>query len=907
MSAVDAFDAASAARANGDFAGAARNYAAAIRANPNMAEAYMNAGWVLGELGRRDEAAHSYRFGLKNRVWPADTTAAAHNNVGVIMRDLGRSDEAAAEWRAALAAKPDFGPSLENLARESSTVSDGGDAAGGARREGGDDDLGALSYSGLINAGNQHLDRGALSEAASLYRRAIPMRDPRHDGSAYVGLGAALHGSQRLREAVHVLAAGAKLNPGSPGMLMNLAIVRADLEQWKGSASAWRRALALDPTNAGAYRAAFGAVKNAKGAAAALPYLAHAAALDPTNWHNHYTSAHAYLHEAYLHAPNATSTAPTSSPTLPLRDPDMEAAALRALRPLHRQPISMRMRSQTGAEPPWTRAGGRGLLGDQPPPKSFEEIWHAQADKRAAAAAAGRQSGVIVYKLGPKATEVEHLRLSLRLLMRHHNRIFRYPILIAHDDDAKLDAAQREELVEVARGAELRFVRLSVALPSWISDRSVPEQVLGFPVAYRHMIRWKVGLLWEMEEVQRYEYVWSLDTDAFLLGPISYDVFGWMKARNASYGYVDVNVETPQVADGLSDCVDAFLRRRPKLSPTMLHRFRSRRDRRWDGSKFYTNFQVARREFGRSKGYRDLFDHIDRDGGIYRHRWGADPILFLAVNIFLEEDAVVHFDDVPYLHQHLVANLPAEPTGPLEIELPPTHLPAAADDGEAGCESGAATEPSHGGGGDSARVMLYATDASHLAAAVDALTLWRSSTACEKPLEVLACMEAVGGEDEEDSSLAQMVTASLPPRTSLVGERIAACAIDDEAHTAWSGAIQGLQASAAAQVDAAGVAAAVSLLRASAIFSAARTGGDHHPRWRLLLVCVDATDGSTMATTLAARMHGVDVLNLCDEPYSQDDGLPAARRTDAATASGVAGHHQQRRLSAVMDRAVGCE
>ena len=52
----------------------------------------MNAGWVLGELGRRDEAAHSYRFGLKNRVWPADTTAAAHNNVGVIMRDLGRSD-----------------------------------------------------------------------------------------------------------------------------------------------------------------------------------------------------------------------------------------------------------------------------------------------------------------------------------------------------------------------------------------------------------------------------------------------------------------------------------------------------------------------------------------------------------------------------------------------------------------------------------------------------------------------------------------------------------------------------------------------------------------------------------------------------------------------------------------------
>lgn len=42
-------------------------------------------------------------------------------------------------------------------------------------------------------------------------------------------------------------------------------------------------------------------------------------------------------------------------------------------------------------------------------------------------------------------------------------------------------------------------------------------------------------------------YVWSLDTDAFLLGPLSYDPFALMDARNASYGYIDVNVETPEV------------------------------------------------------------------------------------------------------------------------------------------------------------------------------------------------------------------------------------------------------------------------------------------------------------------------------------------------------------------------
>ena len=148
------------------------------------------------------------------------------------------------------------------------------------------------------------------------------------------------------------------------------------------------------------------------------------------------------------------------------------------------------MRSEDGAEPPWTRDRGRGLFGDEPPPLSLKQIWKAQARNRAAAAAAGRQSGLIVYKLGPKATEVEHLRLSLRLLMRHHNRAFRYPILIAHD--TALPPTLVRELTDIAAGTALRFARLEASLPPWVPAASVPDRVLGFPVAYRHMIRWKV-------------------------------------------------------------------------------------------------------------------------------------------------------------------------------------------------------------------------------------------------------------------------------------------------------------------------------------------------------------------------------------------------------------------------------
>ena len=52
-----------------------------------------------------------------------------------------------------------------------------------------------------------------------------------------------------------------------------------------------------------------------------------------------------------------------------------------------------------------------------------------------------------------------------------------------------------------------------------------------------------------MRELDEYEDAWSLDTDSFIQGPITYDVFGAMAAANATYGYMDVNVETASVAE----------------------------------------------------------------------------------------------------------------------------------------------------------------------------------------------------------------------------------------------------------------------------------------------------------------------------------------------------------------------
>ena len=168
-----------------------------------MSEAYLNIGWVLGQLGRQEDAAASYATGLQLGSWPAQTAAVAQNNRGALLRGMGRDEEARASFRAALAARPDFEQAADNLAAMADADGDGSGSGG---------------FVALINAANERLVSDRLAEAAELYRQALPLRDTRRDGAAYVGLGAALHGAGRLAEAKHVLELGAELNPASPGM-----------------------------------------------------------------------------------------------------------------------------------------------------------------------------------------------------------------------------------------------------------------------------------------------------------------------------------------------------------------------------------------------------------------------------------------------------------------------------------------------------------------------------------------------------------------------------------------------------------------------------------------------------------------------------------------------------------------
>jgi mannosyltransferase len=76
---------------------------------------------------------------------------------------------------------------------------------------------------------------------------------------------------------------------------------------------------------------------------------------------------------------------------------------------------------------------------------------------------------------------------------------------------------------------------------------------------------------------------------------------------------------------------------------------------------FWSNFEIARLDFFRSKQYNDYFETLDRSGGFWTERWGDAPVHSLAAGLFLEPEQIHYFRDIGYRHTtiaHCPANAP---------------------------------------------------------------------------------------------------------------------------------------------------------------------------------------------------------------------------------------------------------
>ena len=280
------------------------------------------------------------------------------------------------------------------------------------------------------------------------------------------------------------------------------------------------------------------------------------------------------------------------------------------------------------------------------------------------------ENAAIIYM--SRMRDVPLLYRSLTLLGMNFSKLREYPVVILHDD---IDRATISNLmVALHRNLgfipNLKFERLEFKMPEWVSEDpakyTVPLEQAW--MGYRHMCRYHSGGIYRDERLLKYDWYWRLDSDSYIFSPINYDPFEYMASNGKEYAYMSIeDGEVPSVVEGLWDETARFMEEHS--IPLTRDLADSVVDGKWSCRLFYTNFEIAKFSFFRSKEYMSYFDHLDRTGNIFYRRWGDAPIHWLGVKMFLPTEKVWGVKDITYQHNAWVQNLSAIPNRQIDPRI----------------------------------------------------------------------------------------------------------------------------------------------------------------------------------------------------------------------------------------------
>ena len=248
----------------------------------------------------------------------------------------------------------------------------------------------------------------------------------------------------------------------------------------------------------------------------------------------------------------------------------------------------------------------------------------------------------IIYYLVYRRYAMRSLRKSIRQLHQNFNSRFRYPIVVfVKDNIDNFDDRWRIQntiqgddetpspsiYVQPVRFRIPNFVNASRALLGPESRQIIDACRFHASAVYDQPIVRSAGL----------EYVWRLDIDeAFIQHPIDYDLFREMRDGGYQYGYWRIDTGWSSVDHSLWDAVDRYVNATPTVTPTFY--------RQWprNAARYTTKFDLSDLNVWTSPQYRHYFNHVDRLGGIYYHKWSESAIKTIGVTLF-----------VPRTHTHL--------------------------------------------------------------------------------------------------------------------------------------------------------------------------------------------------------------------------------------------------------------
>ncbi|CAD0111881.1 unnamed protein product [Aureobasidium uvarum] len=261
--------------------------------------------------------------------------------------------------------------------------------------------------------------------------------------------------------------------------------------------------------------------------------------------------------------------------------------------------------------------------------------------------------------------ELEGVLQSLKSVERHFNRWFHYPYVFLNDGD--FNSTFKDEVRKhVSSNVEFGKIDSSMwGFPDWVDHNVAKEGIrkqgdaaimYGGMESYHHIFFYKHELL------QKYDWYWRVEPEIKYFCDITYDPFVHMERNNKTYGFTIAVKELKETVPNIFRYASAYKRVNNITSTGLWEMFlepkpekpadelpkddpkykkplpedilrtepgagtipdvdpESMEGETYNMCHFWSNFEIARLDWFRSKEYEDFFQMMDRSGGFWMER-----------------------------------------------------------------------------------------------------------------------------------------------------------------------------------------------------------------------------------------------------------------------------------------------
>jgi hypothetical protein len=263
--------------------------------------------------------------------------------------------------------------------------------------------------------------------------------------------------------------------------------------------------------------------------------------------------------------------------------------------------------------------------------------------------------------------ELEGVIQSIKSMERHFNRWFNYPYVFLNDGEFEQGF---KDAVTNYTSSTVEFGKIDPSMwgyPDWVDHEVAREGIrkqgdaaimYGGMESYHHMCRFYSGFFYKHELLDKYEWYWRLEPEIKYFCDITYDPFIEMARANKTYGFTIAVKELKETVPNIFRYASAYKRKNNLQSQGLWEMFvepqpekqTTAADKRtktlpneilqtepghqniedidpeaMEGEKynmchFWSNFEIARLDWFRSKEYNDFFEMMDRSGGFWMER-----------------------------------------------------------------------------------------------------------------------------------------------------------------------------------------------------------------------------------------------------------------------------------------------